>query len=104
MRAAMAVTQTAPSSAMAVARCASTIMGGSSRRTVIAPSTTWRINKPNATGAASTTPRRLGLEALRTRPDATPSILEHAARVPLLLEHVRGEHPQGPDHPTEGRA
>ena len=56
--AATAVTQTAARSAIAVARWASTIIGGSSRRTVIAPSTTWTTSRPRATIAGITMSRR----------------------------------------------
>ena len=53
IQAATAVTQTVPSNAMAVARCASTIMGGNSKRTVIAPSATCRMSRPNAAVAGT---------------------------------------------------
>src|SRR5438270_1256733 len=58
IQAATAVTQTVPSNAMAVARCASTIMGGNSKRTVIAPSATCRMSRPNAAVAGTRTSRR----------------------------------------------
>ena len=59
IRAAMAVTHTAPSSAIAVARWASTIIGGNSNLTVTAPSATCTASRPTATVAGITRSRRL---------------------------------------------